>query len=275
MSMPSDREATFATPPPQHGAARPGCVYLIGAGPGDPELLTLRAARLLAEADTVVYDHLVAPAILAMAPLHAERIYCGKQRGNHALPQEELNMLLVRLAKAGKRVMRLKGGDPYIFGRGGEEVEILAQHAVPFEVIPGVTAATGVSAYAGIPLTHRDYAQSCVFVTGHLQDGSMNLDWPGLSRTYQTIVVYMGLPGLEILCRELVAHGLPSAWPAAIVQQGTTTNQRTVTGTLATLPSLAQAAKLRAPTLIIVGEVVKLRAELAWFDESSSPDEPG
>jgi uroporphyrin-III C-methyltransferase len=275
MSMPSDSETPFATPPPKHGAARPGCVYLIGAGPGDPDLLTLRAARLLAEADTVVYDHLVAPAILAMAPLHAERIYCGKQRGNHALPQEELNMLLVRLAKAGKRVMRLKGGDPYIFGRGGEEVEILAQHAVPFEVIPGVTAATGVSAYAGIPLTHRDYAQSCVFVTGHLQDGSMNLDWPGLARTRQTIVVYMGLPGLEILCRELIAHGLPSAWPAAIVQQGTTTNQRTVTGTLATLPSQAQAAKLRAPTLIIVGEVVKLRAELAWFEEGSSPAEPG
>jgi uroporphyrin-III C-methyltransferase/precorrin-2 dehydrogenase/sirohydrochlorin ferrochelatase len=275
MSLPIDREAPFAAHPPQHSAARRGCVYLIGAGPGDPDLLTLRATRLLADADAVVYDHLVAPAILAMAPPHAERIYCGKQRGNHALPQEELNLLLVRLAKAGKRVMRLKGGDPYIFGRGGEEVEILAQHAVPFEVIPGVTAAAGVSAYAGIPLTHRNYAQSCVFVTGHLQDGSMNLDWPGLARPHQTIVVYMGLPGLEILCRELVAHGLPDDWPAAIVQQGTTTNQRTVTGTLATLPSLALSARLRAPTLIIVGEVVKLRAALAWFEERCAPSAPG
>jgi uroporphyrin-III C-methyltransferase/precorrin-2 dehydrogenase/sirohydrochlorin ferrochelatase len=275
MSSPIDREGPFAAHPPQHGAARRGWVYLIGAGPGDPELLTLRAARLLGQAEAVVYDHLVAPAILEMAPTHAERIYCGKQRGNHALPQDQLNMLLVRLAKAGKRVMRLKGGDPYIFGRGGEEVEILAQHGVPFEVIPGVTAAAGVSAYAGIPLTHRNYAQSCVFVTGHLQDGSMNLDWPGLARPHQTIVVYMGLPGLEILCRELVAHGLPGDWPAAVVQQGTTTNQCTVTGTLATLPSLARTARLRAPTLIIVGEVVKLRAELAWFEEGCLPAATG
>jgi uroporphyrin-III C-methyltransferase len=248
--------------------AKPGTVYLVGAGPGDPELLTLRGARLLAAADVVVYDHLVAPAILDMAPAAAERLYCGKQRGNHALPQDELNLLLVRLAQAGKRVVRLKGGDPYIFGRGGEEAEILADHGVPFEVVPGVTAAAGVASYAGIPLTHRAYSQACVFVTGHLQDGSMNLDWPGLARRRQTVVVYMGLHGLETLCRQLVAHGLPADWPAAIVQQGTTTNQRTVTGTLATLPALAEAAKLKAPTLIIVGEVVKLRDKLAWFEQA-------
>ncbi len=264
-----DKSIPFAASPPQHGAARPGWVYLVGAGPGDPELLTLRAARLLGEADVVVYDHLVAPAIVDLASPAVERIYCGKRRNDHALPQGEINLLLVRLAAAGKRVVRLKGGDPYLFGRGGEEVETLAGHAVPFEVIPGVTAAAGVAAYAGIPLTHRQYAQACIFVTGHLQDGSMNLDWPGLARPRQTIVVYMGLPGLETLCRELVAHGLPADWPAAIVQHGTTTNQRTITGTLATLPTLAQAAKLRAPTLIIVGEVVKLKDKLGWFEPVS------
>jgi uroporphyrin-III C-methyltransferase/precorrin-2 dehydrogenase/sirohydrochlorin ferrochelatase len=265
-----DRAASFPTPHRGHAPAKAGTVYLIGAGPGDPELLTLRAARLLAEADVVVYDHLVAPAILDMAPAAAERLYCGKQRGNHALPQNELNLLLVRLAQAGKRVVRLKGGDPYIFGRGGEEAEILADHRVPFEVVPGVTAAAGVAAYAGIPLTHRAYSQACVFVTGHLQDGSMNLDWPGLARKRQTVVVYMGLHGLETLCRQLVAHGLPADWPAAIVQQGTTSNQRTVSGTLATLPGLAEAAKLKAPTLIIVGEVVNLREKLAWFEQAAS-----
>ncbi len=256
----------FSTIPPGHGPAKAGTVYLIGAGPGDPELLTLRAARLLAQADAVVYDHLVAPAILDLAPAAAEKIYAGKERGNHALPQDELNLVLVRLAKEGKRVVRLKGGDPYIFGRGGEEAEILARHDVPFEVVPGVTAAAGVASYAGIPLTHRNYSQACVFVTGHLKDGSMNLDWPGLARRRQTVVVYMGLHGLAELCRQMIAHGLPEDWPAAIVQQGTTTSQRTVTGTLATLPALAEAARLKAPTLIIVGEVVKLRDQLAWFE---------
>jgi len=214
----------------------------------------------------LVYDHLVATAILDMAPAGVERIYAGKQRGNHALPQEDLNLLLVEQAKAGKVVVRLKGGDPYVFGRGAEEVETLVEHAVPFEVVPGITAAAGVAAYAGIPLTHRNHAQACVFVTGHLQDGSMALDWVGLARPRQTVVVYMGLHGLPILCRELIAHGLPGDWPAAIVQQGTSASQRTVTGTLATLPDLAASARLKAPTLIIVGEVVRLREKLNWFE---------
>ncbi|CAB1368129.1 L516 [Denitratisoma oestradiolicum] len=250
-----------------HKTVRPGTVYLIGAGPGDPELLTLRGARLLKDADVVVYDNLVAPPILDLARPDAERIYAGKRRGNHALPQDELNLLLVSLARTGRRVVRLKGGDPYIFGRGGEEAETLAQHGIPFEVVPGVTAAAGVASYAGIPLTHRNYSQACVFVTGHLRDGSMNLDWKALARTRQTVVIYMGLQGLPVLCEQMMAHGLPPDWPAAIVQQGTTPHQRTVCGTLGTLPRLAQEAGLRAPTLIIVGEVVKLRDKLSWFEK--------
>jgi uroporphyrin-III C-methyltransferase/precorrin-2 dehydrogenase/sirohydrochlorin ferrochelatase len=246
-------------------AAKTGTVYLVGAGPGDPDLLTLRAARLIAEADVVVYDYLVAPTILELARPDAERIFAGKRRGNHALPQGELNLLLVRLARENKRVVRLKGGDPYIFGRGGEEVETLVEHGIPFEVTPGITAASGVAAYAGIPLTHREHAQACVFVTGHLKDGSIDLDWPGLARRKQTVVIYMGLVGLPTLCAKLIEHGLPEDWPAAIVQQGTTPNQRTVTGTLSTLPHLAADAGLQAPTLIIVGEVVKLHQRLTWF----------
>ena len=252
--------------PSRQRTANPGTVYIVGAGPGDPDLLTLRAAHLLPLADVVVYDNLVAPVILELASADAELIYAGKQRGNHALPQQDLNLLLVHLAKAGKVVVRLKGGDPYTFGRGGEEVETLAMHDVPFEVVPGVTAAAGVAAYAGIPLTHRSYSQACVFVTGHLQDGSMALDWPALARPRQTVVIYMGLLGLPTLCRELMAHGLPADWPAAIVMQGTTPHQRTITGTLASLPELATKAQLKAPTLIIIGEVVRLQGKLSWFE---------
>ena len=248
--------------------AKPGWVYLVGSGPGDPELLTLKAARLIAEADVLVYDNLVSDAVMAMANPAAERIYAGKEQGNHSLPQGELNVLLVRLAKQGKRVVRLKGGDPYIFGRGGEEVETLAGDGVQFEVVPGVTAAAGVATYAGIPLTHRSHAQACVFVTGHLKDGSMNLDWPGLARKPQTVVIYMGLSGLSYLCAKLMEHGLPADWPAAIVQHGTRPTQRTLTGTLGTLPALAENAALRAPTLIIVGSVVTLHEKLRWFEET-------
>jgi uroporphyrin-III C-methyltransferase len=255
---------------PTRGPAQPGTVYLVGAGPGDPELLTLRALRIIGEADVLVHDHLVSQAILDLVNPAAERIYAGKERGNHAVPQDDLNLLLVQLAKTNRRIVRLKGGDPYTFGRGGEEVETLKEHGVPFEVIPGITAAAGVASFAGIPLTHRNYAQACVFVTGHLKDGSMNLDWPGLVRRRQTVIIYMGLNGLPYLCEQLVAHGLPPDWPAAIVQQGTTPNQRTVTGTLATLPELAVTAGLKAPTLIIVGEVVKLRDKLSWFTEQTA-----
>lgn len=259
---------TAILPPsfPTRGPAVPGAVYLVGAGPGDPELLTLRAVRLLGECDVLVFDHLVSDAILDLVNPAAERMYAGKERGNHSVPQDDLNLLLVALAKQNKRVVRLKGGDPYTFGRGGEEVETLKENGVPFEVVPGITAAAGVASYAGIPLTHRNHAQACVFVTGHLKDGSMNLDWPGLARRRQTVIIYMGLSGLPYLCEQLMAHGLPADWPAAIVQQGTTPNQRTVTGSLATLPGLAEAEGLKAPTLIIVGEVVTLKDKLAWFE---------
>jgi uroporphyrin-III C-methyltransferase/precorrin-2 dehydrogenase/sirohydrochlorin ferrochelatase len=242
-----------------------GEVYLVGAGPGDPDLLTFRALRLMQKADVVVYDNLVSKPIVEMTRRDAERIFVGKKRNDHTLQQEEINQLLVRLAQEGKRVLRLKGGDPFIFGRGGEEIETLAAEGIPFQVVPGITAASGVASYAGIPLTHRDYAQSCVFVTGHLKDGTMNLDWEQLARPKQTVVVYMGLHGLDTLCSKLVEYGLPSTTPIAIVQQGTTQNQRVFTGTLATLPAIAEREKPQAPTLIIVGGVVSLREKLAWF----------
>ncbi len=256
----------FVAPSPQKLASGArGSVALVGAGPGDPELLTLRALKAIERADVIVYDRLVNPEILALARPRAQRIYVGKQRDRHTLPQQDISALLVRLAHEGKRVVRLKGGDPFIFGRGGEELETLAAHGVAFEVVPGVSAANGVAAYAGIPLTHRDHAHACIFVTGHLKDGTMDLDWHALARPRQTIVVYMGLLGLPTLCRELIAHGLSGATPAAIVQHGTTARQHVVSGTLSTLPQLAAAATLEPPTLIIVGEVVKLHSTLAWF----------
>lgn len=242
-----------------------GKVYLVGSGPGDPELLTLKAARLIATADAIVYDHLVGAGILDHARADAERIYVGKEAGKHTLPQEDINRLLVKLAQAGKSVVRLKGGDPFIFGRGGEEIDELIGAGIGFEVVPGVTAASGMSAYAGIPLTHREHAQVCIFATGHLKDGSVDLDWPALARPRQTVVIYMGISALKEICAKLIAHGLPADTPAACVRHATLPTQQAVVGTLETLAAAVSAAKLKQPALIVVGSVVALRERLGWF----------
>jgi len=242
-----------------------GEVYLIGAGPGAADLLTFRALRLMQQADVVVYDHLVSPEIIDLARRDSEKIYVGKQRQNHTLPQESINTLLADLAKSGKRVARLKGGDPFIFGRGGEEIETLMQQGINFQVVPGITAASGCASYAGIPLTHRDHAQSCTFVTGHLKDNSINLNWTQLAAPNQTVVIYMGLVGLEKICASLIAHGSPKDLPIALIQQGTTNNQRVLTGTLESFPTTVSTHNIKAPTLIIIGTVVSLHDKLQWF----------
>ena len=249
------------------GNVNKGEVYLIGAGPGAADLLTFRALRLLQQADVVVYDRLVSPEILDLARRDSEKIYVGKQRQNHSLPQVSINQLLADLAKSGKRVARLKGGDPFIFGRGGEEIETLMAQGIHFQVVPGITAASGCASYAGIPLTHRDHAQSCVFVTGHLKDDVVNLNWTQLALPSQTVVIYMGLVGLEQICSSLIAHGSPKELPIALVQQGTTDNQKVITGTLETLPVLVSNQAIKAPTIIIIGTVVSLHSRLKWFGE--------
>jgi len=242
-----------------------GEVYLVGGGPGEPELLTLRALRLMQQADVVLYDRLVSDGVMDLVRRDAERIYVGKRRSEHAMQQENINQLLVDLAKQGKRVLRLKGGDPFIFGRGGEEIELLAQNNIPFQVVPGITAALGCAAYAGIPLTHRDYAQSVRFVTGHLKDDSINVQWPELANPTQTIVFYMGLVGLKDICESLIAHGREPATPVALIERGTTQQQRVLIADLATIAALVESQEVHAPTLFIVGDVVKLHENLKWF----------
>ena len=243
-----------------------GEVYLVGAGPGDPDLLTFRALRLLQQADVIVYDRLVSEEILDLARRDADLVYVGKERDKHTLPQEDINKMLARIAKKGKRVLRLKGGDPFIFGRGGEEIETLMEEGVPFQIVPGITAASGAASYSGIPLTHRNYAQSVMFVTGHLKDGSMNLNWNALVQPRQTVVVYMGLLGVNALCQQLMEHGMKRSMPIALVQQATTPSQRVLMATLETMPKKLEGADIKPPTLIIIGEVVKLHEKLAWFE---------
>lgn len=242
-----------------------GEVYLVGGGPGDPDLLTFRALRLMQQADVVLHDRLVSEDVLALCRRDADYIYVGKRRDQHTLPQGDINTLLVKLAKEGKRVLRLKGGDPFIFGRGGEEIDTLAEEGIPFQVVPGITAASGCASYAGIPLTHRDYAQSVRFVTGHLKDGGYDLNWSEMVRKDQTLVFYMGLMGLPRICQELIDHGRSPETQVALIQQGTTRDQRVYTGTLDSIVSDIAKIKIKPPTLIIVGEVVQLHERLKWF----------
>lgn len=261
----------------QLGEDGDGCtgeVYLVGAGPGDPDLLTFKAARLLQQADVVLYDRLVSPAIVDMARRDAQRIYVGKQRFEHSVPQPEINQLLVDLARQGKRVARLKGGDPFVFGRGGEEIELLAKHHIPFQVVPGITAANGAACYAGIPLTHRDYAQSVRFVAGYLKGDKVEHDWSAFQSTTETLVFYMGLLGLSVICEQLQAHGRSPQTPVALVERGTFREQQVLIGTLATMVDIVRRAKPAAPTLIIVGDVVSLHDKLSWFGQAQAVNSP-
>ena len=248
--------------------ANQGEVYLVGAGPGDPDLLTFKALRLMQQADIALYDRLVHPSIVDLIRRDATKIYVGKERDNHVVRQEEINELLVKYAKEGKKVLRLKGGDPFIFGRGGEEIETLADEKVAFQVVPGITSASGCSTYSGIPLTHRDYAQSCIFVTGHLKKGKLELDWEKLIQENQTIVFYMGLVSIDIICEQLIQHGLSELTPCALIQQGTTNTQKEFISILKDMPTVVKTKKPKAPTIFIIGGVVALRDKLKWYSTS-------
>lgn len=243
-----------------------GEVYLVGAGPGDPDLLTFKALRLIQQADVVLYDRLVSKGVMELVRRDSELIYVGKKGGsNESTRQIDINALLVDLAKSGKRVCRLKGGDPFIFGRGGEEIESLSEHGIPFQVVPGITAASGCSSYAGIPLTHRDFSQSCRFVTAHLKDGTTNLPWKEFIVEQQTIVFYMALSGASYICEQLIAHGMREKMPIAIIEKGTMPEQKVYITTLIGLPDLLRKEDINAPTLMIVGEIVSLNEKLSWY----------
>lgn len=244
-----------------------GEVYLVGAGPGDPDLLTFKALRLMQKCDVVVYDRLVSKPILELVRRDADKIYAGKASANHSLSQENINQLLIRLAKEGKCVLRLKGGDPFIFGRGGEEISELIDENIDFQVVPGITAASGCATYAGIPLTHRDYSQACIFVTGHRKNKTDELNWEMLSHASQTVVFYMGLDNVGHICRSLKAHGRAETTPAALIEKGTTSVQRVLIGDLNSLPDIVENNEVHAPTLIIVGEVVELHDKLNWYKQ--------
>ncbi|MBY6196903.1 uroporphyrinogen-III C-methyltransferase [Vibrio hangzhouensis] len=247
---------------------RAGEVALIGAGPGDPELLTLKALNLLQQADVVLYDYLVSEEIMALIPDSTILVCVGKRAGHHSVPQDKTNQLLVEFAQSGHKVVRIKGGDPFVFGRGGEELQVLAAAGIQFQVVPGITAAAGATAYAGIPLTHRDYAQSALFVTGHLKPDSDEMDWSTLARGNQTLVIYMGLMKSDYIQQQLIAHGRHKQIPVAIIERGTQASQKVLRGQLSNLSELAQQAS--APALIVVGEVVALADELAWFGQDSA-----
>lgn len=242
-----------------------GEVYLVGAGPGDPDLLTFKAVRLMQKAEVVLYDRLVSPPILEMVRRDAERVYVGKRRSQHTMSQQSINELLLSYAQQGKRVLRLKGGDPFIFGRGGEEINLLAENNIPFQVVPGITAASGCASYAGIPLTHRDYSQSVRFITGHLKEGDINYPWSEFVDNAQTLVFYMGLAGLTTICTKLIEHGKPAHTPAALIERGTLPEQQNHISTLAELPDYVSRHEIHAPTLLIIGDVVKLHSSLNWY----------
>ncbi len=246
-----------------------GEVYLVGAGPGDPDLLTFKALRLMQKAEVVLYDRLVSTPILDLVRRDADRVYVGKQRDQHAVPQQKINEMLLEYAQQGKRVLRLKGGDPFIFGRGGEEIDLLAQHNIPFQVVPGITAASGCSAYSGIPLTHRDYSQSVRFIAGHLKSGDASYPWQEFVSDQQTLVFYMGLKGLPTICQHLIDHGKSPDTPAALVERGTLPNQRVHVSTIADLPRSIAGKEVHAPTLLIIGEVVSLHKKLNWIKSSA------